>query len=507
MKKAVIHTDKYFGLSQVDRRLFGSFLEHMGRAVYGGIYQPDSPLSDEKGNRTDVLRVVRELGATLVRYPGGNMVSAYNWEDGVGPREERPVRLEAAWQNLEDNSFGTNEFMDWAADAHIEPMLAVNLGTRGVDAARNLLEYCNFDHGTYYSDLRIRHGWRQPHQVKLWCLGNEMDGPWQIGHRSAREYGILAMQTAKIMKDIDPTIELAACGSAGVTLPTFGEWDATVADICFRYIDYLSVHTYYDNRNVTEEDTKNHLARAISFESQINSVIAACDYAAAKNKSAKRIQLSIDEWNVVYRPHGKVPADARWTKAPHQIEDVYNLEDALLVGTMLITMINHADRVKIACLAQLVNVIAPIMTSDNAVWKQTIFFPFSDCSRYARGTVLSNVTECGRYDAKQYTDVPYVSSAVVFSEEEQRLVIFAVNRDLSEDSELTVDLRQFADLSVEKQTVLNHADLKAVNTEQNPENVAPRDCTQYASTSGGVLTTVLEKHSWNVIVLSKGDRK
>ncbi len=503
MKKATIHTDKSFKISQVDKRMFGSFLEHMGRAVYEGIYQPGNPLSDKDGIRRDVLAAVKDLGVTVVRYPGGNMVSAYNWEDGVGPKELRPVRLEAAWQNLEDNSFGTNEFMDWAGKADIEPMMAVNLGTRGVDAARNLLEYCNYDSGTYYSDLRIRHGYRKPHNVKLWCLGNEMDGPWQIGHRSAREYGILAMQTAKIMKDIDPTVELAACGSAGMRLATFGEWDATVAEICYSYIDYLSVHTYFDNRNLDDDDSRNFLANDIAFANQIESVIAACDYARAKTRSKKRLNLSIDEWNVVYRPHGKVPADARWTKAPHQIEDVYNLEDALLVGNMLIAMLNHADRVKIGCLAQLVNVISPIMTSDGSCWKQTIFYPFRDCSRYARGEVLRNVVDCERYDAKSYKDVPYVNSAVVYNEEEERIAIFAVNRDLDEDTALTVDLRQFAGYKVEKQILLNHADIKAVNTELMPDNVHDVLATHYATLDDGVLSTVLERHSWNVIVLSK----
>lgn len=505
MKKATIHTNKYFKISDVDKRLFGSFLEHMGRAVYEGVYQPGNVFSDETGIRLDVLKLVKELGITTVRYPGGNMVSAYNWEDGVGPMESRPVRLEAAWQNLEDNTFGTNEFMDWCEKANISPMLAVNLGTRGVDAARNFLEYCNFAGGSYYSDLRKTHGYNDPHNVKLWCLGNEMDGPWQIGHRNAHEYGTLAMQAAKIMKDIDPSIELVACGSAGTTLPTFGTWDATVVDECFKYIDYLSVHTYFDNRCVSESDTENFLASSLKFEEQINSVIAACDYISGKNKSSKRINLSIDEWNVVYRPHGKIPKDARWTKAPHEIEDVYNLEDALLVGNILISMLNHADRVKIACIAQLVNVIAPIMTSDTSAWRQTIFFPFSNCSKYAKGTVLKNIVECERYDSKQFTDVPYVSSAVVYNEEAESIVIFVVNKDLHEDATLTVDLRQFEKLKIDKQIVLNHNDIKAVNTENDPNNVHERECSEYASIDNGVLSTVLEKHSWNVILLSKGE--
>ncbi len=503
MKKAILRTDKYFKIDKVDERIYGSFLEHMGRAVYEGVYQPDCRFADEDGMRTDTAELVRELGVTAVRYPGGNIVSAYDWEDGVGPKELRPVRLEAAWQNLEDNSFGTNEFMDWTKKTNTTPMMAVNLGTRGVADAMHLLEYCNFPSGTYYSDMRISHGYKNPHNVKLWCLGNEMDGPWQIGHRNAHEYGTIAAQTAKVMKDIDPSIELAACGSAGLVLPTFGSWDATVADHCYRYIDYLSMHTYYNNRNVTLDDTRDFLAHSLTFDDQIHSVIAACDYARAINKSSKKLNLSIDEWNVVYRPHGKVPADARWTKAPHQIEDVYNLEDALLVGMMFMTMLNRSDRVKIACQAQLVNVIAPIMTSDNSAWRQTIFYPYKHCSKYGRGITLQSIVECDKYDSKRHTDIPYIASSVVYNEEEERIVIFAVNRDLDDDCSLECDLRQFADYKLDKHIIVNHEDIKAVNTEENPNNVTEAVKNQNSKFEDGRLTSVLEKHSWNVIVLKK----
>ena len=503
MKKAILRTDKYFKIDKVDERIYGSFLEHMGRAVYEGVYQPECKFADEQGIRTDVAELVKELGVTTVRYPGGNIVSAYDWEDGVGPKELRPVRLDAAWQNLEDNSFGTNEFMDWTKKTNTTPMMAVNLGTRGVADAMHLLEYCNFPSGTYYSDMRIKHGYKKPHDIKLWCLGNEMDGPWQIGHRNAHEYGTIAAQTAKVMKDIDPSIELAACGSAGIILPTFGSWDATVADHCYRYIDYLSMHTYYNNRNVTLDDTRDFLGHALTFDSQIHSVIAACDYAGAVNKSKKKLNLSIDEWNVVYRPHGKVPADARWTKAPHQIEDVYNLEDALLVGTMFMTMINRSDRVKVACQAQLVNVIAPIMTSDNASWKQTIFYPYKHCSKYGRGVTLRTVVECDKYDSKNHTDVPYIATSVVYDEEKEQVVIFAVNRDLDDDCALESDLRQFKDYKLDRHIVVNHEDIKAVNTEENPNNVTEVIKNNNSKFEDGMLSSVLEKHSWNVIVLKK----
>lgn len=498
-----MRTDRYFEIGNVDNRLFGSFLEHMGRAVYEGIYQPESEFADEKGIRTDTSALIREMGVSTVRYPGGNFVSAYNWEDGVGPREKRPVRLEAAWQNLEDNSFGTNEFAEWSGKNGIIPMMAVNLGTRGVEAAKNLLEYCNFPGGTYYSDLRIKHGFVRPHNIKLWCLGNEMDGPWQIGHRDADDYASLAAQTAKVMKDIDPEIELVACGSAGSGMATFGRWDATVAMRCMKYIDYVSMHAYFDNRNRTPEDTSDYLAHALAFEEQIKSVIACCDYASAVNKTKKRINLSIDEWNAVYRPHGKLPADARWTKAPHQIEDVYNLEDALLVGSLFMTMFNHADRVKISCLAQLVNVIAPIMTSDKSAWRQTIFYPFMYCSRYGKGTALRSCVECERYDSKHYSDVPYIFSSVIFDEDNGRLAVFIMNRDLEEDCMLESDLRQFEKYAVERHIAVGGDDIKAVNSEQSPDTVRGEDKPDGSTLDGGILRSVIEKHSFNVILLKK----
>ena len=221
MQTAKITIDPNFRIGEVDPRLYGSFIEHLGRAVYGGIYEPEHPTADDMGFRQDVLDLVRELGVPIIRYPGGNFVSGYDWEDGVGPVEERPRRLDLAWKTVETNRVGTNEFAAWAKRAGAEPMIAVNLGTRGTDAARNLVEYCNHPGGSYWSDLRRSHGAEEPHAVGVWCLGNEMDGPWQIGHKTAAEYGRLAVETAKAMKWVDPSIELVACGSSKAAMPTF----------------------------------------------------------------------------------------------------------------------------------------------------------------------------------------------------------------------------------------------------------------------------------------------
>lgn len=498
MIKANIITDKYFVVDEVDKRIYGSFIEQLGRAVYGGIYQKDSPLSDKNGFRKDTLELINEIDVPIVRYPGGNFVSAYNWEDSVGPVNERPARVELAWQVVENNEFGLNEFMDWCGLAKTAPMMAVNLGTRGIDAARNVVEYCNFKGGTYYSDLRKKHGYENPHDVKVWCLGNEMDGPWQVGHKSADEYGKLAWETGKAMKIVDPSIELVACGSSGLMMPTFGEWEATVLGYCYDTVDYISMHTYYNNH---ADDSADFLANTLNMDDFIKSVIATCDYVKGKKHSKKEVNISFDEWNVWYHSNEADKKIEKWTKAPHQLEDVYNLEDALLVGGMLITMLNHCDRVKMACLAQLVNVIAPIMTSDSGAWKQTIFYPYMHASRYGRGVVLKTITDSPKYDSKNYCDVPYLDTCVVWNDKERTVTVFAVNKSFDEDMSVTCDLRQFDNLKVNEHIVLTHESLKAENTELNPENVIPKP-NGATSVDGGVVNSVLPKQSWNVIRLS-----
>ena len=496
--KAKIITDKYFKVGEVDKRIYGSFIEHLGRAVYGGIYQKGSSLSDENGFRKDTLELIKEIDVPIIRYPGGNFVSAYKWEDSVGPVAERPKRVELAWQVIESNEFGLNEFNDWCKKANTVPMMAVNLGTRGIDAARNVLEYCNFKGGTYYSDLRKQHGYDAPHDIKLWCLGNEMDGPWQIGHKSADEYGRLAWETGKAMKIVDPSIELVVCGSSGLMMPTFGSWESTVLDYCYDTVDYVSMHTYYNNH---ANDSADFLANTMNMDDFIKSVIATCDYIKGKRHSKKEINISFDEWNVWYHSNEADSKIEKWTQAPHQLEDVYNFEDALLVGGMLITMLNHCDRVKIACLAQLVNVIAPIMTSDTGAWRQTIFYPYMHASKYGRGVVLKTIVDSPKYDSKNYCDVPYLDTCVVWNEENKEITIFAVNKSFDEEMELTCDLRQFEGLKVNEHIVLEHEDLKAVNTENEPNKVTPHK-TDVTSVSGGVVNSVLPKQSWNVIRLS-----
>lgn len=485
-------------VSKVDKRIYGSFIEHLGRAVYQGIYQPGQKTADDQGFRKDVIDLVKELGVPVVRYPGGNFVSGYNWEDGIGPKDKRPEKLELAWQVVESNEFGLNEFADWAKKADTSVMMAVNLGTRGVDDARNIVEYCNVAEGGYYSSLRKQHGYEKPHNIKLWCLGNEMDGKWQISHKTAEEYGRLASETGRVMKYVDPDIELVACGSASLDMDTFGTWEDTVLSQCYDEADYLSLHQYYGNR---DDNTPDFLASTVAMDRFISSVVSICDAVKAKKRKKKTINLSFDEWNVWYHSNEQDKKLEKWCKAPHQLEDVYNFEDALLVAGMMITLLRHADRVKIACLAQLVNVIAPIMTSDTGAWKQTIYYPFEIISRYGRGTVLHTVVDGPVYEST-HGDAPYVDSVCLMDEEEDTLTIFAVNKDLSEDMELSLDLRQFEGYTVKDHIMLAHEDLKAVNTEEHPDNVVLQ-AGNHVKLENGILTAVLKDKSFHVIRLGK----
>lgn len=499
-KSVKMNLNKNFTISEVDDRIYGSFIEHLGRAVYTGIYEPGHPTADETGFRKDVIEIVKQLNIPIVRYPGGNFVSGYNWEDGVGPVEDRPDRLELAWQTIETNEVGTNEFMEWAQKVNTEVMMAVNLGTRGIDAARNLLEYCNHPEGSYYSDLRKEHGHEKPYNIKTWCLGNEMDGPWQIGHKTADEYGRLACETAKVMKIIDPSIELVVCGSSYRKMPTFAEWEATVLEHTYEHIDYISLHQYFGNQS---NDTGNYLAKTEELNDFIESVVAICDYIKAKKGSEKTINLSFDEWNVWFHSNQADQEIEPWTIAPPQLEDIYTFEDALVVGLILITLLKHADRIKIACQAQLVNVIAPIMTREGGgVWKQTIFYPYYHTSKYGRGIVLQNNIFSPTYNSKDFEDVPVVDSVTVFNEQKNQLTIFAVNRDQKDCVDIICELNGFAEYSIAEHIVMEHDDMKATNTEDNPDNVKPHN-NGNARLNGNILQAKLPKLSWNVIRMQK----
>ena len=492
--KAKILADRNKAIGPISERIYGSFIEHLGRAVYGGIYEPGHETADDMGFRQDVMKMIRDLKVPIVRYPGGNFVSGYNWEDGTGPKEKRPKRMELAWMSVETNEVGIDEFQEWAKRAGTDVMMAVNLGTRGPEEARNLVEYCNSTTDTYYANLRRKNGFEEPFNIKVWCLGNEMDGPWQIGHKTAYEYARTACETAKVMKWVDPSIELVACGSSNVTMPTWGEWERTVLRECYNHVDYLSLHNYYGNR---DNDTPAYLGQSLDMDRFITVTAGICDEIKEELKSDKTLNLSFDEWNVWFHSNEQDKEIPKWQIAPPLLEDAYNLEDALVVGCLLITLLRHCDRVKMACLAQLVNVIAPIMTENGGkAWAQTIFYPFLDASVNGRGTALHTEVSCESYAAGDKDAIPYVESILV-DNEDGTLTLFAVNRSLEDSCELELQLEGYEGFRPVQHRVLTGKDLKAVNTASDPEAVKPCEL----PVKEGAIT--LPAASWNMIRFSR----
>ncbi len=490
-KQARVRVDREFVISKIDPRLYGGFAEHLGRHIYTGMYEPGHPTANAQGFRQDVIDLVKELQPTVVRYPGGNFVSGYLWEDGVGPKELRPRRLELAWGTVETNEFGTNEFIDWCKSVGTEPLLATNLGTRGAQETRDYVEYCNHPSGSALSDLRRSHGYDEPHDVRLWCLGNEMDGPWQMGKTDAKTYGIKARAAGQMVKWIDSKSENIVCGSSHKDMDTFGTWEIEVLNECYDVVDYISTHVYYGN---SDQDLPRFLSRPDDMSEQIEKVAAVCDAVGTIKKTNKKIHISFDEWNVWYHSHGSDPMQ-KWTVAPAQLEDVYDMADVLVVGGMLITLINHADRVKIACIAQLVNVIGPIMTQAmGPAWRQTIFYPFRDCSRHGRGEALQCVVDSPTYDCKGRSGVHELLVAVT---QDEAVNIFAVNRSLTDTIETTFDLRGFDVDSVTASVVQNES-MDATNTAEAPDRVEPEFHTDF-EVSEGKLMIRFPKLSWNVV--------
>ncbi|MGC4803897.1 alpha-N-arabinofuranosidase [Micromonospora sp. DT233] len=497
MRSAQLTIDPAFVIGPADRRLFGSFVEHMGRCVYGGVYEPGHPAADPLGLRQDVLELTRELGVSVVRYPGGNFVSGYRWEDGVGPAGDRPRRLDLAWKTIETNAFGLDEFMTWAGAAGVEPMMAVNLGTRGAQEACDLLEYANHPGGTRLSDLRRSHGAQEPYGVRLWCLGNELDGPWQVGHKTADEYGRLAAETARAMKLIDPSISLVACGSSGRGMPTFASWEATVLEHSYEHVDYISAHTYYDP---SDGDRASILASAVDMDNFITEVVATADHVAARQRQRRKLKISFDEWNVWYQSRLQADLDRRgWVEAPALIEDDFTAVDAVVVGDLLITLLRHADRVGVACQAQLANVIAPIRTrTGGPAWRQSIFHPFALTARHARGTVLRTEPVGPTYATARYGDVPVLDTVALRDEETGELTLLAVNRG-TDDLPLELDLRGLPGLTgVEHRALAAGDDPTATNTEAEPDRVTPQR-RPVPAVDAGRCAVLLPAISWNLL--------
>jgi alpha-L-arabinofuranosidase len=480
-----VYVDTRRTVAPLDRNLFGSFLEHLGRAIYEGIYDPGSKLSDANGFRKDVMDEIRQMGVPIIRYPGGNFVSGYNWLDGVGPKQDRPRVLDKAWDTLNTNQFGTDEFMTWCKAVGTLPLMGLNLGTGTPEQAAALVEYCNVAQGTKWSDLRRKNGYAEPYNVKHWCLGNEMDGPWQIGHVTATEYGMKAQDAARQMHAVDPSLKLIACGSSGPGMPTYLEWDREVLEQCYEYVDALSLHRYVGNTaEETGNDSAKYMAMNLSMEKQIKETLAVCDLVQGHKRSPKKLWLSFDEWNVWYRARSGDAMTGHGKEAPHLLEEIYNLEDALLVGGILNTLMRNADRVKLACLAQLINVIAPIMTNANGMFRQTIYYPYSWALQYARGSVLNLLVESPAYEVSGMGQVPYLDVAGTVSTEDGKVSLFIFNRDLAKPHTIEVNWQDKAPGRVLSASLLTGDDLKAFNSFEAPQKVAPRTLDKPSIASG-----------------------
>jgi len=493
-----LYVDSRRTIAPLDRNLFGSFLEHLGRAIYEGVYDPGSRLSDANGFRKDVMDEIRQMGVPIIRYPGGNFVSGYNWQDGVGPKENRPPVLDKAWNSLNSNQFGTNEFLAWCKAAGTEPLMGLNFGTGTAEDAAALVEYCNIAKGTKWSELRRKHGVAEPYKIQRWCLGNEMDGPWQIGHMTATEYGMKAQDAARQMRAVDPSLTLIACGSSHPFMNTYLEWDREVLEQCYEYVDALSLHRYVGNtKDYTGEDSSKYVAINLTLEKQIMETLAVCDLVQGHKRSPKKLWLSFDEWNVWYRQRGGDASDGHGKAAPHLLEEIYNLEDALVVGGILNSLMRHADRVKLACLAQLVNVIAPIMTNKDGLFLQTIYYPYSWALKFAQGSVLDVLVQSPTYEVSQIGQVGYLD-VVATRAQDGKVSMFILNRDLSKPRTLEINWEDKAPGSVLSALVLTGNDLKAVNGFDAPKRVTPQPADK-PSTSGNRSRLEVPPRSYTAI--------
>ena len=490
MEKTKLLIHRKFTKGKIDPRIYGSFVEHMGRVVYTGIYEPGHSSADADGFRRDVMKAAREMGVSAVRYPGGNFVSNYDWLDGVGPRENRPRKRDLAWLSIETNEVGTDEFMKWIGSVGAEPIWAVNLGTKGIENAVSLLEYCNLPTGSFYSDLRAKNGHAEPYRIKTWCLGNEMDGEWQIGHKTAWEYGRLAHETGKAMKLLDPSIELVACGSSMSTNKTFGEWERIVLEQAYGTIDYISLHQYYGGQ---EKGTEEFLAQSLDMEQYIRTVISLCDVAKVEKRSKKTVNICFDEWGVWSIPDKTVQEGVErnpWQIAPAISEQIYTMEDALLFASMMMNFMKYADRVKIACQSLLTNISACIMTEpDGDVWVQPIYYPFAMMAKYGHGIVMNPVTEGPVYESRAFAEVPKVDVTTVYDEEHKELVLFAVNR-VGTEQLLEAQLQEFHPEEVIESRVLHCEDRKATN-EKEHDRICPQDVGNYSIEDDRVVCTLL----------------
>jgi alpha-N-arabinofuranosidase len=484
-----IDTDRQVG--EVNAHLFGNFAEHLGRVIYGGIYDEGNPLSDADGYRKDTMQAVKDLNVTLLRWPGGNFVSGYNWTDGIGPKESRPVRPDYAWGDLETNRFGTDEFLKYCERVGVEPYICINAGLGTVDDARHWVEYANEERHTYWADLRRKNGRERPYGVKYWGLGNEIDGPWQMGHKNAEDYSKFALEAAKAMRWVDPSIKLIASGSSNFRQGAdWIGWNRTVLNQLNGYVDYISLHTYIGNR---DNDFEKFLAASQDLDHRLEVVDGLIKAAQSGDRNAKPIHIAFDEWNVWYRARGGADKIQR-------LEEIYNYEDALAMGMFLNSFIRRADIVKMANLAQLVNGIAPIFTNKEGLFLQPIYFPIAEYARQRGNQSLSLFVDSPTYTSGG-KPLNYLDTSATYDPKSKTVFLNVLNRSEKMDIASRIDNIEGRLGSQVNVWQMSHDDLKATHTFGDDKKVRPVTRTETLSLAGNGFAYTFPKHSLTILKL------
>ena len=479
-----IDTERVIG--DIDPLIYGNFIEHLGRCIDGGVFEEKSRLSDANGFRRDVLEAARKLNVSILRWPGGNFSSNYHWRDGIGPRDQRPPRLEMAWGTVESNRFGTHEFLTYAEMLGTQPYICANLGTGTWTEAQQWVEYCNSAEDTAMTRLRKQNGRTEPWKVKYWGLGNEMDGPWQMGHRSAEDYGKFALEAAKLMKWTDPNIKLIAAGSSNYGADVdWTAWNRTVLDFLKDHADYLAIHRYVGN---PQNDYDGFLASSVELDERIKITEGVIQAAVSRQTNHRPIYIAWDEWNVWYRARG---AQQRGRRI---LEERYNLEDALVVATFLNSFVNHANIVKIANMAQLVNVIAPMFTNDEGMFLQTIYYPLQLFASNTKGKAVELYVDSPRYKTARYDGVPYLDASAGWDNGSLVLNVVNRHRDQAIEAELEAQDKQFTGAVTVSE--VNGSDIKAEN-DFNKTNVKTVERTVTAE--GRKLRYSFPAHSFTML--------
>jgi alpha-N-arabinofuranosidase len=473
-------------IGRVDPLLFGNFAEHLGRMIYGGIYDEKSPLSDAFGFRKDVMEAVKGLGVSILRWPGGNFASGYNWKDGIGPKDQRPVRPELAWDDIETNRFGTDEFLRYAAAIGTEPYICVNLGLGSIGDARDWVEYTNGAKNTYWADLRRKNGRQQPYDVKYWALGNEIDGPWQLGHKNAEDYAKFALEAAKAMRGIDPSIKLVASGSSNYGADWL-LWNRTVLQTLRNTVDYIALHTYINNR---QNDVEAYLGGWQQTIERYIDTTRGLIREVQTGPNPRPIYISYDEWNVWYRTGNR-----------EKLEEIYNFEDALAMGMFFNTFFRNADIVKMANLAQMVNVIAPIMANDKGVFLQPTYFPIAEYGRQRGNTALDVWVSSPTYKMPQRPqEAKYLDVSATHDPRTGEVVVNVLNRSKDRDITATIEDQSGRFAPAVSVWQMNNADMKATHAFGDDQKLRPKTAT--ATLTGGQYT--FPAHSLTILRLRQG---